>query len=70
MMPMDAFGFFLPTRLVFGERSLHRAAADLAACGQRALIVTGAGGSASRNGSLPELLDLMQKQGQTYSIYN
>jgi len=57
---MSPFRWYMPTRLYFGEDALEKLG-DLPLPGQKALLVTGAGGSSRRLGYLEKVLDLLKE---------
>lgn len=64
------FMIHYPTRIFFGDGCLAANASSLAALGRKALIVTGQGGSARRNGALDDVENALSSQGIAFDLYN
>lgn len=59
----------MPTRVCSESNCIANHSDDIAALGQHALIVTGHG-SAKRNGSLDDMIAVLQENGQSYTIFD
>lgn len=63
------FEFRMPVRVIMGDGCVRRAAADIAAFGKRAVIVTD-GISAAASGALDDMTAVLREQGVSFSIYD
>ena len=61
------FNYFIPTRIIFGPGRLTELATTPYLPGKKALIVTGAGGSTKKNGSLERVIQYL-KQNKVESV--
>jgi len=59
-----------PTQIYFGPGIVGYEAANLTRLGKRALIVTGSGGSAVRNGALDDITAALAKMDITWELFN
>lgn len=67
---MKDFSYYLPVHIQFGWNASERIGELTASWGNRALIVTGNGGSARRSGVLERVETALQSQAITYAVYN
>lgn len=63
------FEFRMPVRVMMRDGCIRRAAADIAAFGKRAMVVTD-GVSAEKSGALGDMTSVLQAQGTAFSVYN
>jgi len=63
------FKFYNPTKIICGENCIANNADVLTAFGKTALIVTG-GHSAKANGSLEDVVAALEKNSQSYTLYD
>jgi len=63
------FSFHLPTKIFFGNFSLKTYGEELQRFGKKALIVSGKS-SAVKSGALDELKEVLEKNGQTYLLFD
>lgn len=61
--------YFMPTRVIMGEDSIKKNPSVFSEMGKKALIVTGKS-SAKKNGSLDDVIEVLSKNGQSWSIYD
>lgn len=62
--------WFSPSKIVFGSGAIKENENLLKTMGSRALIVTGKGGSAKRNGSLSDICDSLENLKIDWDIFN
>lgn len=62
--------FHYPTRVFFGARCLEANASSLSRLGRKALIVTGQGGSARRNGALEDIEKALSGLGISSQLFD
>lgn len=67
---MKDFSYYLPVHIQFGWNASERIGELTASWGNRALIVTGNGGSARRSGVLERVETALQRQEITYAVYD
>ena len=65
---MDAFTYFMPTKVVFGRDCVRAQGALLKELGAHALIVTGR--SSQRNGALFDVLSALSANGQVATVFD
>ena len=63
------FGFYMPTRIVFGQECIAQNQAEFAKWGRRALIVTGRN-SARVSGALPDVCTALDQQNIAWEIFD
>lgn len=61
---------YFPTRVFFGRGVVQEQAEFMAQLGRRALIVTGQGGSSSRNGALADVCAALEQAAISWDIFN
>lgn len=66
---MNAFNFFMPTRILFGPGRLSELGSTPHLPGSRALVITGAGGSMERSGILGRVMDALAGRGMEAHVY-
>lgn len=66
---MDAFQYFMPTKMFFGENCIVENWAAWRKLGKKALIMTGKH-SAKANGSLEDVITALTKCNKTYVVFN
>lgn len=59
-----------PTKVCFGKDAILENSAELRVLGQKALIVTGQGGSSVQNGSLGDLVEALSRAGLEYQVFS
>ena len=67
---MNAFTYYMPTRLIFGPGKLAELATTEHFPWKKALLVVGAGGSTRRSGSLEKVRGLLAKRGVQAVVYD
>ncbi len=63
------FKFHMPTRAYFGKNCIEQYSSELAAFGEKAIIVTG-GHSAQKSGALSDICKVLSQQNIEYSIFD
>lgn len=61
---------YFPTRVFFGQGVVRENAKELSLLGSKALIVTGKGGSSSRNGALADVQAALEKAGVAWDLFD
>ncbi|MGI6453380.1 MAG: iron-containing alcohol dehydrogenase family protein [Syntrophomonadaceae bacterium] len=66
-----SFKWFVPVKCFFGPEAVTKNSGELASfSGQKALIVTGMGGSSYHNGALKDITKVLEQNSIKYSIFN
>lgn len=67
---MDAFNYYMPTRLIFGAGKLTELATTPYFPWEKALLVIGSGGAMRRSGTLDRVQGLLASRGVTTVVYD
>ncbi|NLB88357.1 MAG: iron-containing alcohol dehydrogenase [Syntrophomonadaceae bacterium] len=62
--------WFVPTKVFYGDDVIKNNASTLKGLGEKAMIVTGQGGSAKRNGSLGDMTEALESMNIKWELFN